>query len=250
MNDFPKILIAAPTAAAKNYCFGEWITNVMNFKYPNFDIMLFDNTEDGGVNAMGLNSAFKQMYGAANNKFSCINSLQIRGIKEMPSVIERMALSTNDCRSVFLNNDYYKWLSLETDVMPDETVIEDLLAHNKQVVGVPYYRDEGRYRRLCVQTLIKSSPTAGIAYNMEVGEDAYFLDGTLKKVSSCGIGCVMIDRSVAEQIEFRFEKGVDAHPDSFFAEDCYVRNIPFFCDTSKLADHKNKNWGTYGKDYH
>ncbi len=249
-SDFPKILIAAPTAAAKNYCFGEWITNVMNFKYPNFDIVLFDNTPDGGANAMGLNSAFKQMYGAANNQFSCINSLQLRNNPDIPSTIERMAMSTNDCRNTFLNNPYYKWLSLETDVMPEATVIEDLLSHDKKVIGVPYYRDEGRYRRLCIQTLIKSSPTSGIAFNMEVGEDVYFLDGTLKKVSSCGLGCVLIDRSVAEQIEFRFEAGVDVHPDSLWAEDCYTKNIPIFCDTAQLARHENKNWGAYGIDYH
>ena len=36
--NFEKVLICAPTASAKNYCFDKWITNVMDFTYPNFEI--------------------------------------------------------------------------------------------------------------------------------------------------------------------------------------------------------------------
>ena len=34
----PKILIAAPTAKAKDYCFEEWLDHVMGFTYPLFDV--------------------------------------------------------------------------------------------------------------------------------------------------------------------------------------------------------------------
>ena len=49
MSEFPKVLVAAPQAAAKKYAFERFIDNVMQFTYPNFEIKLFDNTDDQGA---------------------------------------------------------------------------------------------------------------------------------------------------------------------------------------------------------
>ena len=51
----PKILIAAPTAKAKDYCFEEWLDHVMGFTYPLFDVKLFDNTLDNGIYTKRMN---------------------------------------------------------------------------------------------------------------------------------------------------------------------------------------------------
>ncbi len=42
----PKILIAAPQADVKNYCFEDWLRNVRQFTYPKskIDIFLADNS--------------------------------------------------------------------------------------------------------------------------------------------------------------------------------------------------------------
>ena len=97
MSVFKKVLISCPTAAAKNYCFEEWIDNVMNFTYPNFDIRLYDNTDDGGANANYLNEYVSSQYGNHDGKFKAENSLVKHNVKS-DSVIAKMCVSHNDCR--------------------------------------------------------------------------------------------------------------------------------------------------------
>ena len=40
-----KILVSCPTADVKDYAFNEWINNVNNFTYNNYDIHVVDNSE-------------------------------------------------------------------------------------------------------------------------------------------------------------------------------------------------------------
>ena len=43
----PKILVAAPQASVKNYCFLDWYLNIKQFSYPDnsIDIFLADNSD-------------------------------------------------------------------------------------------------------------------------------------------------------------------------------------------------------------
>jgi hypothetical protein len=239
----PKILITAPTSKAKNYAFKEWITNIRNFTYPNTEVVVFDNTNDNGENADLLNKEFKRLFGH-NNGFKAIHTNI-----DSDSIIERMCKSHNECIEYAKNNKFRKVLHLETDIIPPLDVIERLLFHNKQVVGALYYRDEGIDRRLMIQKTIKYSEYSFANINMEQHEDISFIDGKLKKVGHVGLGCVLIDINIFQNISFRFEKGVDLHPDCFFAEDCLRYNIPIYADTSLICQHWNSSWGVYGIDY-
>ena len=42
----PKVLICAPTASAKSYCFKAWLDNVMNFTYPKSEKLKSKTTID------------------------------------------------------------------------------------------------------------------------------------------------------------------------------------------------------------
>lgn len=240
---FPKVLICAPTSKAKNYVFKEWIENITQFKYPNFDVVLFDNTKDNGVNTKYLNKEFRRNFGH-NKGFNAFHTNS-----KSDSVIERMAISHNQCVEYAKNNGIKKILHLETDILPPHDVIERLIFHNKLVVGGLYYRDEGINRRLMIQHTIKQSDYAFSNINMELYEDVTFIDGGLKTVGHVGLGCVLIDIKVFENIKFRFEPNQDLHPDTFFAEDCLRNNIPIFADTSIICQHWNSAWGVYGVDY-
>lgn len=241
----PKILISSPTASAKNYCFKEWIENVNNFNYPNFDVVLFDNTDDDGRNTNWLNNTFKDLYGNSN-KFTAFHS-DILGIE---SVIERMCISHNDCRRYALNNNYDYLLHLESDVFPNKDVIQNLLFRQKKVIGALYHIDFGKRRRLMVQRRINRTPNDTVYVNMEAWEDTYFIDGKIHKVASVGLGCVLIHRSILQKIPFRFVKDRDNHPDSYFSEDCFRNNIDIWADTSEICIHKNTDWGIYKIDFH
>lgn len=246
MNNFPKILIAAPTAKAKNYIFEEWLGNVMNFTYPNFEVRLFDNTQDGGVNAKSLNDFYTSRYGD-NDKFKCINSLMLNKVKKVESVIEKMVISHQDCADYSLKNNFDFLFHLETDVLPPTDVIEQLLFHKKQVIGAVYHLDEGISRKAMIQTL-QYNERQVIGLNLEPHQDDY-LDGTVKKVFSVGLGCVLISNKVLKKIKFRSVKNDNHHPDSFFCEDCFSNNISIFAHTGLIAAHENKAWGIYGLDF-
>ena len=239
------ILVCAPTAQPKSYVLREYLDNVLNFKYPNFDLLLCDNTLDSGESTEHINGEIAKLT-TDTKRFRAIHS-KVSGID---SVIERMAISHNDCRKAFLEGNYSYMLHLESDVLPPPTIIEDLLFHRKLVIGALYYRDEGSYRKLCIQTHVSRSPRNIFTVNMLPHEDALFIDGTVKRIASVGLGCVLIHRSVLEKIPFRFIPGNSSHPDSFFSEDCFKNGIDIFADTNIIARHDNKPWGVHGFDFH
>lgn len=244
-NIFTKVLISAPTANVKDYCFDAWIENIMQFKYPNFEVKVFDNSLDEGKASLARNVRFLNAYGKQNTKFQSIYS----NITSEQSLIERMCISHNDCRDEFLNGDYTHMLHLETDVVPPHDIIERLMEHNKSVIGAVYYRNEGQWRQPMIQQRIYRAPKNVIAINVNANEEPFFLDGTVKGVASAGLGCVLIKREVLEKIKFRFVAGENLHPDCFFNEDCFRNKINTFVDTSIICRHDNKAWGYYGVDY-
>lgn len=247
MIDFPRVLVSAPTAVAKKYCFDDWLDNVMGFTYPNYNVILFDNTDDNGEFTKYMNVVRRYRYGY-NNKFLAANSLDLNN-SSAKDVIEKMCISHNDCARYALLNNYDYLLHLESDVFPEKDVIERLMFHQKHVIGGIYYRDEGMYRKPMLQMSIEPIEKHIKTLNFEHNEDLCFLDGTIKKVAHVGLGCVLIKRSVLKKIPFRFEKGVEMHPDSYFAEDCFRNGISIYADTSVICRHENQAWGIYGIDY-
>lgn len=249
--DFPKILVSAPTASAKNYCFKEWIDNVMNFTYPNFDIRLFDNTNDKGKFTKYMNDYYAENYGN-DDKFKAINTLSLNKISSN-SIIEKMAYSHNDCRNYCLNNGYDYLFHLETDLFPQKDIIEELYFNKKSVVGALYYVDNGQYRKPMIQRRINVGEDKFIKHiisqNFVAGEDLGFCDGGIKSIAHVGLGCILISKSVLDKIKFRSIKGINNHPDTYFAEDCYINKIPIFINTSLIVRHDNQPWGVYGLDF-
>lgn len=233
---FPKVLISSPTASAKNYCFDKFILNISKFTYPNFKVVLFDNTLDKGENVKYLNNRFYELFGH-NNWFQAIKTNC-----DSSSVIERMSNSHNDLVDYAKENNYPLILHLETDVMPPYDVIERLFVQRKQVIGSVYYRDEGLWRKPMIQQRLEIAPRNIKTYNLEPNEDATFLDGTTKLVAHVGLGCVLMQTRIFINLKFRFIENIDMHPDSYFAEDCFRNNIPIYCDTSIICEHDNKNW--------
>ena len=247
MSEFPKVLVAAPQAAAKKYAFERFIDNVMQFTYPNFEIKLFDNTDDQGAFTGYMNDYVLKNHGQ-NAKFEALHSLSMHKMKS-DSVIEKMARSHNDCRDFTLRLKYDFLLHLETDLFPQHDIIEQLMFHQLQAVSALYYVDNGIYRKPMIQRTIKLAPRFLSSKNFMANEDLCFCDGTVKKVAHAGLGCILLHRSVFEKINFRHIEGVNNHPDTYFAEDCAEHKIPIYLDTSIVVEHENSPWGVFGLDY-
>ena len=245
--DFPKVLVASPTANVKKYCFPDWLENAMNFKYPNYKIMLFDNSLDDGEFVDYMNSYFRENYGQNNDKFLAVKS----DIKDKSTwLIERMCVSHNDCSNYAINNGYDYLLHLESDIFPPENIIEELICHKKQVCGALYHIDEGVGRRLMVQHRLYRAPNDIITPNISARAEVDFCDGTIKTAHHIGLGCILINKQTLKKVPFRFlhwslTKGVGMHPDVYFAEDCHKQGIPIFVNTSIMCNHQNKNWNLY-----
>ena len=247
ISDFPKVLVAAPQASAKKYCFERFIDNVMQFTYPNFDVKLFDNTNDNGDFTAYMNGYVQNNHGK-NARFEALNSVQMHKMKS-DSVIERMARSHNDCRDFTLRLKYDYLLHLETDLFPPHDIIEQLFFHTKPIVSALYYVDNGIYRKPMIQRSVMLAPRFLTSKNFMANEDLCFCDGSVKKVAHAGLGCILISKLVLEKVKFRHIDGLNNHPDTYFAEDCAQQKMPIYLDTSIVVEHENSPWGVFGLDY-
>lgn len=234
---FKKILITAPTSSNKNYCLEEYLLNVSRIEYPNFKLVLFDNTVDSGENILYVNSTIKRLFGN-DDRFVCIKS-DIAGCE---GLISRMCKSMNEARLYAIDNGYDAALWLESDVMIQPHFLQELIIHKKPVVGALYYRGEGKFRKLMVQQRVHRAPNNVFMDNADQQFDVSFIDGTLKEAGHIGLGCVLIDVKVLNKIPFRYNPNVPLHSDSYWAEDLYQNKIKVWVDTALIAEHKNQNW--------
>lgn len=239
-----QILIAAPTAKAKNYCLKEWLLHLNTLQYPNFAVLLADNTPDNGENcadilkiATGLPLKYPFM------------AVHVKRAARMDSLFARMAAGHNLCRDFAIDRKYRYWLHLESDVFPPAGVIEELLAHERRLIGAMYYRDEGKFRKLMVQRHIFAAPNRAIGDNVTASDDVRILDGTVKKFAHVGLGCLLIRRDVFSKVRFRHRPDVDAAPDAWFAADCAKNGFEIYGHTGLLCEHRNQAWGVFGVDY-
>jgi hypothetical protein len=90
-----------------------WIDNVKSLTYPNFDILMVDNSPNGEM---------KEKYGDQIP----IEVLPTEGIEDR--MVTRINRSMELIRQRFLlNDDYTHWMDIECDVIPQSDVIEIML---------------------------------------------------------------------------------------------------------------------------
>ena len=231
MNDFkfPKILIAAPQHESKKYCWEAWKDRVNSLTYPNFDVYIAENSEDDGfANEIKETTDFKVERVGYN----------------LESVLDRTTKAHEACRLYAINNKYDYMLHLETDVIPPYDVIERLLCGNKKVISAVYDIFHGKSRKAMIQVSEKLDRSVG-AYRVVPfieHEEPLFFDGTIKQVYHAGIGCILIKKDIFEKIPFRYDRNNIFHADTWFANDCFQKDIPIFADTSITCKHLNQTW--------
>lgn len=223
-----KILIACPTANIKDYCLNDWMENISKFDYPNLDILLVDNSE------------FRDYYIELKNRFGNLPNFKVERVtpQQYPDFKYALAQSHDVCRKRALEGGYDYLLHLESDIFPPSDVIKRLLDSKKKVVGAMYHIELGERSTLMIQKLEDFGEVHRETYNLEE-TDLFFVDGEVKRVFSCGLGCVLIHKSVLNQVDFRTEKDTPVHPDSFFYADLDSKGIHAFVDTSLYCEHRN-----------
>ena len=234
MSKTPKILIAAPQADVKNYCFVEWLDNIRKFSYPEsrIDIFLADNSQ-------------------TTDNANYIRSLGVNCVhipKDGRGIIEVMAECHQACLDYAKDNDYDYLLHLETDIFPEHNILEELMTYNKPITCGLYSIFDGAYREPMIRMIEKQNSGYMRAYGIS-GSTSLYIDGSLLKVFSAGLGCTLIDKSLFGKIKFRSEEGLDQFPDTWFANDMFALNIPIYVSTKSQCKHYNRSWGTFNLNF-
>ena len=221
---YPKVLLACPTNSVKDYCFEEWVENVSALTYPNFAVFMADNSETKDyaqkIRSKGITCEWIKPFGK--------------------SLMQRITDSHETCRQYAIRFEFDYLFHLESDVFPHRTIIEDLLTARKSVVGAVYHIGLGNLSEPMIQ-IVEETDDDNFVSTRNLREDLPdWMDGSIKKVYHCGLGCVLIHNRVLPHFKFRYEDGKPFHPDSYFAMDLYRKGIDIYCDTSLIAKHKNQ----------
>lgn len=229
-----KVLIASPTADIKDYCFDKWMENVSKFTYENCEVFICDNslTRDYYVDLKNRYKDFPKPFNVGR-----VNPSQYDKFNLTYKSI--LAKSHDRCRMYALENDFDYLLHLETDIFPPADVIERLLDAKQKIVGAMYHIEVGARSSLMLQKIEEFGEDLRETYNLDE-LDLDFVDGDVKKVFSCGLGCVLIHRSILKKVAFRYEEGSPVHPDSFYYADLDAQHIPVYVDTSIYCNHDNQ----------
>lgn len=225
---YPKVLVCSPISDHHEYCYDEYKSSLKNLSYPNFDILLVDNSKE------------EAFFNRVNKDFPCIK------IPYLESVKDRLVTCRNLLREHVLNNNYDYMFCLDQDVVPPPDVIERLIKNNKSIVSGLYMSSFTRNgeTRIC--------PVAWV-YHKENKENLVFVREDILdtnktySVNLVGTGCILIHRDVLSQILFRTEEDKEGVDDAFFCIDVQLLGYKIFLDTSVKCNHLIYNrpfsWG-------
>ena len=226
-----KILVGCPTYKGYAYCIQEYLSRVRSLTFPSFDLALVDNSEDDSY------AAFLRSQGI----------MVLRG-PHLSSIPERITISRNILREYALAHGYDYLFSLEQDVIPPPDVLERLLAHNQKIVTGVYFKlypltltQTGKKDGKVVKRIKALAPVL-FAFSTSPGKMEIFTAKTLDpprllKVRASGLGCMLIHRSVLEQISFRFDPSVDTYDDVLFCNDLLDKGFSLYADTGIRCKH-------------
>ena len=224
----PKVLVGCPTSFHKEYAFSQYAEIVKNLNYPNYDVLLVDNSPN-------------DYYLNKNKKYG----LDVIKGPYFEGALDRIISSRNILRDHAINNNYDYLFSLEQDVLLHKDALSRLISHNKQVVsGVYFLHNIINNKRVLIPQAFKvlndqNEVKKDDLPSMIPINESEFLSNKLIKIVSCGLGCVLIHKDVLKEIKFRYENKV--FDDRFFCIDLYKKNISIYCDTSIKCKHLTLN---------
>lgn len=217
MSHLPKVLIGCPIYDKKDYCWDKWKTILKSLTYPNFDVLLVDNSKGN------------DFFELVQKDFPVIKA----EYEENPK--DRIINSRNLIREKFLEGDYDLFFSLEQDVFPSEDVIEKLIANNKEIVSGVYCKlmksIEGPKVKMPILYIKRKENEVGPMYPNEI------LGKGLVRIDACGLGCVLIKREVLEKVKFRYDKDKKAYDDMWFCKDAKEKGYNIYADGEVLCGH-------------
>lgn len=230
MQGQPRILAGCPVSDYHEYCTDEFIESLKTLSYTNYDILLVDNSKDD------------RFYNSIKNRVHVLKA------DYHPSVYERVIRSRNILRQKVLDGNYDYFFSLEQDVIPPRNVIERLLKYDKKIISGVYFLPEMKSGKAKLMPLIWAEHPDDPKKKTDIRDDI-IAGKYLIKIHACGLGCLMIHRSVLEKIKFRYDLSQgDGIDDSFFSLDSMTEGFEMYADTAVKCKHIIKDRSWYWKD--
>jgi ubiquinone/menaquinone biosynthesis C-methylase UbiE len=156
---YPKVLVACPTHEVKEYAMAEWLAAIQALDYPNYDILLVDN------------SPTDALYERWKDKVPLIH---LPDTDQAENASSRINASMTVIKEHFLKGEYTWWLNVEIDVIiPPETLKtllqfpSDWTSHDYEVRG-----GGGRMTGIGCSLLSRSIAEAGVFTSSVHGADA------------------------------------------------------------------------------
>ncbi len=153
---------------------------------------------------------------------------------------ENVTYHHNKARDIVLDQGYDAFLSIESDMIVTDMVVEDLLKTGADIAYGLYIWRHRPYRWSAYKMLdLWGGESLSYDYN---GNDVRASWGKIIDVAGFGMGCTLIKRNVLEQIKFRLHDGthswiVDEYAEQFktLGFDPYEERRNMVCDDWLLA---------------
>lgn len=111
----PKVLVTCPTYDGKEYCWQKWIDMAKSLTYPNYDILVVDNSKT------------EDFYNKYKDQIPMIHLTF--GPDEKDDGMYRVCRSMAEVQRHFLKGGYDYWMNIEADNIPPPNVIEELMKY-------------------------------------------------------------------------------------------------------------------------
>ena len=231
-----KILIGTPATdslAYKNYCLENYFSMLKELKCSktklDFLVILECIQQDVAY--------YTAKYARPNFRIEIQNS--------QLDIPERMVACRNRMREIVINEGYDYLMFMEQDIFPDLQTPQLLLKHQKQICSALYFNvvREGNQS----VSYPGYNPMVWKYQDDKIVTPAFeeLFPSTLIKFDGCGLGCVLIHRSVLEKIVFRYERDKPYFEEFYFMDDCKAHGIDIFVDTGIICRHYTRR----GIDY-
>ncbi len=249
----PKVLIGIPVSEQHGYATENLIKRIENLSYPNYDILIIDNSK-------------------TDKHFKSIKTKKAKVMWDFYSfkkVRDKLVACRNYMREIILENDYDYLLCIDQDVIPPFDLIEKLIFNHKDIVTGIYYnyfdksnggtiklpviwkfftKEDLDYAKNNLDKIKEINPKA-YKFLTDKKDDEFLLDylqkpvsvkeatsGKLLEIKICGTGCILISKKILKEIEFRYE-GEEAFDDTFFCKDATKKGYKIYADTNVQCEH-------------
>ncbi len=218
----PRVLVGAPVCDLYEYCFGEFLSNIKDLSYPNYNILLVDNSREENF--------FNKL------KKEGVNAIRINYSEKMR---DRVTEAHNKLREYALNYDYDYLLVLDQDIIPPKNVIESLIKHRKEIISGLYF---GHHNLQNGENKIMPFAWAFVEKKDFWGTVGYLVDNEINdnnliEIAFAGLGCTLISKTVLKKIKFRYDLSIEAWDDRWLGYDIHKEGFNFYLDSKVKCRH-------------